>query len=154
VHGGAIGRAVIGDQALDGDAVAGVVTDGAAQEAHGGEGLFVCEHFDIGQAGGVVDGDVHVLPADGLAVKARDLVPAGFGGVAPDTGDALARAAVDAPELLDVDVDQLAGPRSLLAVRGLQAQAPQPAHADPLKDPRHRRERHAQAFGDLCPGQP
>ena len=62
---GAVGGAVVGDQPLDGDAVAGVVRDRAAQEPDRGGGLLVGEDLDVGQAGGVVDRDVHELPADG-----------------------------------------------------------------------------------------
>jgi hypothetical protein len=43
--------------------------------------------------------------------------------------DALASAALDAPELLDVDVDQLARPLTLVALRGLD---PEPAEAGPI----------------------
>ena len=64
VNGRAVGGAVVGDHALDGDAVAAVERDGAAQERDCGGGLLVAEDFDVGQAGAVVDGDVHELPAD------------------------------------------------------------------------------------------
>src|SRR4051794_41279115 len=63
VHRGAVGGAVVGDQAFDGDAVALVERDGAAQKADRGGGFLVGEDFDVGQAGAVVDGDVHELPA-------------------------------------------------------------------------------------------
>jgi hypothetical protein len=68
--------------------------------------------------------------------------------------DALARAALDAPELLDVDVDQLAGPLALVALRGLAPQPAELAHPDPGQDARHRRERHAEQLGDLGAGEP
>src|SRR4051794_6798053 len=63
VDGGAVGRAVVGDQPLDGDAVAAVERDRAAQEADRGRGLLVAEDLDIGQASAVVDSDVDELPA-------------------------------------------------------------------------------------------
>jgi hypothetical protein len=56
-----VGRAVIGDQLLDSDAVVGEVRDGAAQKADRGRGLLVAENLDIGESRGVVDRDVHVL---------------------------------------------------------------------------------------------
>jgi hypothetical protein len=67
---------------------------------------------------------------------------------------ALASAAVDAPELFDIDVHELAGPLALIALGRLQAQSSQPAHPDPGQDPRHRRERHAQQLRDLKTGEP
>ena len=65
------------------------------------------ENLDVGQASGDVDRDVHVLPADDLAP--RTLGVGARAGVAPASrGDAMPSAVLDAPELLDVDVDQLA----------------------------------------------
>jgi hypothetical protein len=49
-------------------------------------------------------------------------------------GDPLAVAVVDASELLDVDVDQLAWVLTLVAHSGLQAQPPELAHPDPRED--------------------
>jgi hypothetical protein len=63
--------------------------------------------------------------------------------------------ALDAAELLDVDVDQLTRPAALVAVRRLGwLQAAELAEADSLQDPRDRRERHPQALGDLSAGHP
>src|ERR1700728_2754466 len=64
VHGGSVGRPVVGDESLGGDPVAGEVLDGSAQEADGGDGFLVGEDFDVGQAGCIIDRDVNVLPAD------------------------------------------------------------------------------------------
>ena len=75
-----------------------------------------------------VDGDVHELPA---LLVATAVMAAG----ALAAQDAVAGAG-DAPELLDVDVDQLARALALIALGGLKAQAPESAHPDPLKDPR------------------
>jgi hypothetical protein len=63
--------------------------------------------------------------------------------------DAVARATLDAPELLDVDVDQLSGTLTLIALRRLQAQPAELAHPDPREDARDRRGRHPQRLGDL-----
>jgi hypothetical protein len=62
---------------------------------------------------------------------------------------ALAGAAVDAAELLDVDVDQLAGDRAFVAVGGLEPEAAELAHPDPDQDPRDRRQRPVEDLGDL-----
>src|SRR4051812_35620958 len=64
---GAITRAVVGHHALDGDAVVAVEGDGAAQESSDGGGLLVGKYFGVGQARGVVDGDVDVVPTGRLA---------------------------------------------------------------------------------------
>ena len=53
-----------------GDAVGGVEGDRAAQEADRGRGLLVGEHLDVGQAGGVIDADVHEFPAAARAAPA------------------------------------------------------------------------------------
>jgi hypothetical protein len=129
------------------------VLDGAAQEADRGERLLVGEHFDVGQAGGIVDGDVHELPADALAAVTVAVDERRVVVLAQPVADALARAALDAPELLDVDVDQLAGPRALVALRGLAPQPAELAHPDPGQDARHRRQRHAEQLGDLGAGE-
>src|SRR5688500_2008135 len=61
----------------------------------------------------------------------------------------------DAAELLDVDVDQLAGPLALVSVGRLERLQPgEPAEPDPGQDPLHGRERHAQALRDLLAGHP
>jgi hypothetical protein len=52
----------------------------------------------VGQAGGIVDGDVEVLPADAAAAVDADMVAAN---AMTDAGDPA--------ELLAVDVDQFAG---------------------------------------------
>jgi hypothetical protein len=49
--------------------------------------------------------------------------------------DAFAGAALDAPELFDVDVDQLARPLTLIALGRLEPEAAQTAHPDPREDP-------------------
>jgi hypothetical protein len=83
VDGEAVGRAVVGDQPFDGDAVGLIGGEGPPQEAHCGRGLLVGEEFDMGQAGGVIDGDVHELPA---LVIAAPMMSAG-GLATPGRGD-------------------------------------------------------------------
>ncbi len=153
-HGGSVGAAVVGDQSLGGDAVVGEVLNGAAQKGDGGGRFLVGENFDVGQAGGVVDGDVHVLPAAAAAADTFGVGAAARGPALPGmAGEAVSGAVVDAAELLDVDVDQLPGSSSLVALGGLQAQPTQPTQPDPGQDPRHGRERHIEALGDLGAGQ-
>jgi hypothetical protein len=65
---GAIGRAVVGDEFLDGHAVAFEERDRAAEERDRGRGLLVGQDLGVGQARGVVDGDMDVVPADDLAL--------------------------------------------------------------------------------------
>ena len=81
--------------------------------------LLVFEHFDVGEPGRVIDADVDVFPADpaaSLSAVARDTV-AGTSNTA---------------ELLDVDVEELAWPFALVAVRRLGRLEPrQLAQPDP-----------------------
>src|SRR5947209_8793768 len=67
VDGGAVGRAVVGDEPLDGDPVAAVKGDGAAQEGDRSCRFLIAEHLGVGETAVVVDGDVDVFPADGVA---------------------------------------------------------------------------------------
>jgi len=99
VDGRAVGRAVVGQDAFDGDAVAGIERQGAAQEPDRGAGLFVGENFGVGQASRVVDGDVHEVPA-GFAPDSAGGVGERAGVVRVPAEDPLAGAALDAPELL------------------------------------------------------
>lgn len=63
-------------------------------------------------------------------------------------------ASFDPPELLDVDVQQLAWAISLVALRGLKTDPPELAHPNPCQDPRDRRDRHLQTLSDLRAGHP
>src|ERR671929_200054 len=87
----------------------------------------------VRQARAVVDGDVDVLPA-GLAAALAGGV--GLGRVvAALAGHAVPGAVLDAPELLDVDVDQLAGMAALVAVGRLGRLEPRElAQPDPGQD--------------------
>src|SRR5215212_1919852 len=122
VDGGAVGRAVVGDHALDGDAVAAIEANGASQEGRGGGGAFVGEDFGVGQAGAVIDGDVDELPA--VLELAAVIALGGARAEHPVTGTR------DPAELFDVDVDQLSGPLALIALSWLEPQPPDPAHPD------------------------
>jgi hypothetical protein len=50
VHRRAVGRAVVGHQALDGDAVAAVERDCPLEKARRGDGLLVGQDLNVGQA--------------------------------------------------------------------------------------------------------
>jgi hypothetical protein len=95
----------------------GVETQRPLEEADAGRGPLVGEQLDIREPGGVVDADVHEFPA-GDAVAAR------IGeAVAAVAGHPMA-APQDAAELLDADVDQLAGPLALVSVGRLERLQP------------------------------
>jgi DNA-binding CsgD family transcriptional regulator len=66
-------------------------------------------------------------------------------------GEPAASAALDSPEPLDVDMDQLTGSVALVADRRLEAETSELAHPDPRQDPRHGQERHIEHLGDLGP---
>ena len=102
----AVGGAIVGKQALHGDPVASEEGDCAPQETGCGRGAFVVEDLDVGEAAVVVDRDVDVVPAgvSGAAAVDCDLALAGAA-----AADAVTDTAADAAELLDVDVDELAG---------------------------------------------
>ena len=68
--------------------------------------------------------------------------------------DPVAGAAVDPSELLDVDVEELAGAGALVALGGLQAEAPEAAETGAGEDPRDRRLGHLEDLGDLGAGHP
>ena len=114
------GGAVVGHDALGGDAMRREPVQGVVEESHGAFLALVGHDGGEGQARGVVDGDVEVLPA-GAALPAL---------AAAVAGDAVADA-VDAAELLDVDVDQLARALALVAENGgLGIERPEAAEAE------------------------
>jgi hypothetical protein len=111
--------------------------------------------FDVSQEGRVVDRDVHVLPAGEVAAVT---VISDAAACSPSltwlAGEAMPSAAMDPPDLLDIDVQQLARSRSLVAFCGLQPEPAEFAHPDPGQDPRHGRDRHPEALGDLSAAHP
>src|SRR3954468_24049725 len=95
---------VVGEHALDGHVVAGKPGAGTAQEPGRGGVAFIGVGFDVGQAGVVVDGDVQVGVGDSAAGM-------GFAvGVVLAPVQAPPAAVGDPTELLDIDVQQFAGP--------------------------------------------
>ena len=118
----AVGGAVVGHHALDGDAEAGKPSQGPLEERHRALFALVGEDFRVGQAGGIVDADVEEIPADAAAAA---------GSI---TGDAVSNA-VDLAELLDVKVDQLAGAVALVADRlESEVERGESAEAAPAQD--------------------
>jgi hypothetical protein len=97
----------------------------------------ISQDLNVGQAGGIIDGHVDELPAD-----AADLMT-------PVAGDAMADPP-DAPELLDVEVDELAGLRVLVAHhRGGRLERPQPGEPLLPQIAGDGRGTHGQGVGDL-----
>src|SRR5919106_98153 len=74
-----------------------------------------------------VDGDVDVLAADRAAGLAAFVDAAGRIAAGSAPADAFAGPTFDAPELLDVDVDELAWPRALVAARLCEPDQAEPA---------------------------
>jgi hypothetical protein len=109
MHDPAVAGAVVGEHALDDDAVAAVEGECATQEGGSGRCSFVIEHLGVGETAVVVDGDVDVFPA---------LLPL-VAAVAAVAGDPMPRT-IDPAELLDVNVEQFARARSLVANRRLE----------------------------------
>jgi hypothetical protein len=137
---GDVARAVVGHDAGDCDAVAGVPGDEASKEGGSGWGSFISEDLRISKSGGIVDGDVDELPAGAPAV-----LPA-------VAGDAMADD-LNATQLLGVDMDELAGMVSLVAAdRFFRIQVLEPRETLASKDASHGGWTRADTTGDLVPG--
>ena len=145
VDDGPVAGAVVGEDSFYLDAVAAVEGDGSTEEAGRCRGRLIGEDFGVCEAAVVVDRDVHVLPAGDPALAAVD---AGLALRCAAAADPVADAA-DPAEFLDVNVDELARPRSLVADRLVEAQPPQSPESESSQDPRDGRDRHRQRLGDL-----
>ena len=142
VGGGAIPGAVVGHDALNVDAAGGEPTERSAQEPDTTRRAFVVEDLDVGQPGGVVDGDVAVLPAH-PAVAAL-----------ASAGHPVPRR-TEPPKLLDVDVDQLAGMAAAITVGRLgRLETAEAVQAQTHQDRPHRGDRHVQPCRDARRGHP
>ena len=87
----------------------------------------------------IVDADVHILPADPTAVA---LAPAVAGDAVPDV--------IELAELLDVDVDQLAGILALVASNRLgRLERAQSVETQSAQDAAHGRRRDRELGRDL-----
>ena len=125
---------------------------GSAQKRDRGGGFLVGENLGVDQPGRVVDRDVHAFPARRSATNPSPVFEPG--GVMTATGDAMPGAALDPPELLDIDMDQLAWSRALIPLRRLQTKPSQLAQPDPLQDPRDRGDRDVEQISELWGGEP
>jgi FtsZ-binding cell division protein ZapB len=138
-----VGRAVVGHDPLDGDAEAFKPSQRPLQERGGTLLSLVGQDLGVGQPRGIIDGHVQRLPA-GAALAAL---------AGPVAGDAVADA-VDAPELLRVEVEQLARFVARVADDGrLGIEGSEPAQAEPAQHEAHRREWQARLPGNGWPGQ-
>src|SRR5579859_6724261 len=100
----AIAATVVGEDALDGDALTGIEGHRPLQEGGGGGRCLVGQLLDVGQAAEVVDRHMDPVPADAamavdLTAPAKHAVPA---------------AGTNATQLLGIEVQQLAGPGALV----------------------------------------
>src|SRR5947209_4029537 len=153
VHRRAISGAIVGEKLLDVHPVTLEERHGAAQESDRAGGLLVAENLGVGQARAVIDRDMHVFPADGLAASALSVCA--HGGVAATFAVyAMSGTVVNPAELLDVDVDQLSGTLTLVAPGRLHPEPAELAHPDPREDPRDGRESHPKGLRDLRAGEP
>jgi len=114
------------------------VRDGSLQEPDAGPAGFVAEDLEVRDAAAVVDRDVDVFPT-GVA-------GAVITGAA--AGDAMT-GRLEPAELLDVDMDELAGVASAVAIRRLDRIQARPAVQPETGQHRtHRRGRHPQLGRD------
>lgn len=127
----------------DGDAAGGEPGDRPGQEPdRDGRGL-VGEDFDVGEPAGVVDTDMHGVPASTPVA-----------GPGPGSHHPVARASEPA-ELLDVDVDQFARVTAAVTVGRLgRLQTRQPVQAQTTQHRTHRGRGHAELGGDAGAGEP
>ena len=140
---GFVAGAVVGHDALDGDAEACIVGDGGLEKGDGAALAFGLHHSAEGDARGIVDADVDELPADAAVVALACAV----------AGDAVPYP-VELAELFDVDVDELARPIALVtAWRLSRLQGAHPVEAEPLEDAADGGRRDAGFGGDGLAGQ-
>src|SRR5713101_1273823 len=133
---------VVGHHPGDLDAEAMVVGQGCLQEGDGALFFLIRHDLGEGEARGVVDADMDELPADAAAVALAGAV----------AGDAVADA-VEASELLDVDVDHLAGVLALVAADRLdRVKRLQLVQPKPFENPADSGRRDASRLGDLLAG--
>ena len=148
-----IGGTVVGHEPLDPDPVAGVESGGATQEADRRRRLLIGQHLGVGEAAVVVDRDVHELPADRQPAAALEVDARGVVVLAQAVPDALAGAALEPAQPLDIDVHELARPRAFVPHGRLEPDPAEPADAAAAENHRHRRQRHPQRLGDLGGGE-
>ena len=101
---GAITVSVIGEQAADRNAQVGVIGNCGAQKGDGREGGEIGQDLRESNAGVVIDGDMKVLPTTVV------LTPAAAVGTINHAGEAA--------QLLDIEVEQIAGSGMFVANQG------------------------------------
>src|SRR5690606_24103338 len=104
---GDVARTVIGHDAADGDAEAGIVGYRRRKEGDRTFLAFIGQDLAEGDARMIVDGDVDELPADASAIGLAGAI----------TGDAVTDP-LKSSELLDIDMDHLAGTIAFVAADG------------------------------------
>lgn len=123
--------------------MAGKPRQSPREERHGIVLALALQQLGVGEPGVVVDRHVQVFPAGAFAAPARARLAGAV------TGDAVTDATLDAPELLRVEVDQLArllpfvADRQPQGLKGLQA-----GQAPPAQNKPHRRARLSEAPGN------
>src|SRR5215208_4318970 len=138
-----VAGAVVGHDTRYRNAEAGVIGDRRLEEGDGALLFLVGQDLREGDAGSVVDADMNELPASAAGLTLLRI-----------TGDAMADLA-EAAELLDVDVDHLAGVLALVASdRFGRLDIPEPRQPSALENPADSGGRDAGLHGDVLAGQP
>src|ERR1700689_2969298 len=134
--------AVIGHDALDLDAEASKEAQGVEEKAQAGASRLVRQDFRIGEPGVVVDRQMHIFPAD----------PSGLALACAIAGDAVTNA-IEFAELLDVDVEDLAGSCAFVATDRLgRFERRKPVETQSLQDAADGGGRNPDLRGDLLAG--
>ena len=137
---GFITTAIVGHDAGDGDAEALVIIYRRLEEGDGAVRLLVGFDFGESDPGMVVDTDVDELPADAAAIALSG----------PIAGDAVADL-LETTELLDVDVDHLAGRGALIAAYRLSRfQVAYPIQSQPPQNTADGGRRHRSTSAAIC----
>ena len=123
--------AVVGEDFFDLDPVGAVEAAALLEEVEGGGGCFGGVDVAVGEPGFVVDAGEEVVPACFAFGAAR---PPGVG----------VSGSLDAAELFDVDVDQLAGSLAFVADHRLPRFGVEPGDAVAAEDRVHRRDGQAE----------
>jgi len=135
-----VAGAVVTEDAVHADAAAPEPRHGAAHEAADRGARLIGQDFGVRHARAVVDADMDEFPADAARLAATI------------AGDAMADVP-DAPEFLDVDMQQLAGARPLVADDGrARGEGGQPGQAELDQGAGHSGGTHRDDLGDLGPG--
>ena len=139
-----IARPIIGHDSFDGDAEASVIGERGFQVGDGAVLFLVGEQVGIGDARGVIDAYMQVLPAHAAGVGlagsiARDAVPG----------------ADKPPELLDVEMNHVARVIVYITPRGFSRfEVFESRQAGSFQHPADGGGGHAERLGDMPAGQP